>query len=567
MREGGRVAVARWGVAYGALAAALLITTLAHSYFIRPYAPPVTNDEGYIAAMALRMVHGHWLPYVDGVSQRGPLLYWLGALVMRVGGLYSWTPLRVLSLGLALGNTAFLFLLGVELLSPFAAGIAVLVQTYFLTFELEPSDGLAYNGEVLGVQFVLISALLVARCQTRAASPPNKDGHRRRAWSLAAAGVLAACAGLSKQVTLVHLGPSLLWLVLGPRHVSEAVGEVTPASRPRRWVDVGVYLGGFFVPFGLVLAVYAAAGHLRELVYYYQRYGREIFMAPLTREVMKAKLREQLDLHLLVVMTVGLITLLAVARAWRALLATTSAGWGTRLRANAPCLFLLSQFVVALLGASFTWRFFPHYFVQVFPFLGLLAAYALSEPFEGTGAELTTKAVGGAVVVAGAAVLLGLTSGALHHRVVTLGKRGQWARDPRTDPMVRYVAETTEPSDTIFVWGFRADLHVSAHRDPASRYVYSVYPAGVVPWFHATREEEESRVVPGSRERLLVDLEASKPELIVDAGRTMDGRYMFSIPILRDYLDKEYCFVRHIDGEPIYRRRHEADCPPPDALQ
>src|SRR4051812_10087693 len=67
-REARRVFVGRWAVPLVALAWSLGITIRTHLFFMVPYATPVSNDEGYLAAMALRMVRGSWLPYVDGVS-------------------------------------------------------------------------------------------------------------------------------------------------------------------------------------------------------------------------------------------------------------------------------------------------------------------------------------------------------------------------------------------------------------------------------------------------------------------------------------------------------------------
>jgi asparagine synthetase B (glutamine-hydrolysing) len=52
--------------------------------------------------------------------------------------------------------------------------------------------------------------------------------------------------------------------------------------------------------------------------------------------------------------------------------------------------------------------------------------------------------------------------------------------------------------------------------------------------------------------------------LVVDAGRSMNGRYMYNYPELRQYLDRNYCFMRYVDGEPVYRRRLNGDCPPAD---
>lgn len=61
-----------------AILAIAMVTELCrlHLWFIYPYPSVLWCDEGYIAAFALRMLGGHWLPYVDAVSQRGPVLYW-----------------------------------------------------------------------------------------------------------------------------------------------------------------------------------------------------------------------------------------------------------------------------------------------------------------------------------------------------------------------------------------------------------------------------------------------------------------------------------------------------------
>ena len=65
----------RWLAPVGALVVSVLITVRAHLHYLYPYATPVSNDEGYISAFAIRLIRGHWLPYVDAISQRGPVLY------------------------------------------------------------------------------------------------------------------------------------------------------------------------------------------------------------------------------------------------------------------------------------------------------------------------------------------------------------------------------------------------------------------------------------------------------------------------------------------------------------
>lgn len=528
--------------------AAVGVTLRAHLHFMIPFATPVSNDEGYIAAMALRMMEGHWLPYVDAVSQRGPVLYWIATLAMRIGGRFSWVPMRALGLTMALSTLLLVALLSAELAGWIAAAGALLYCTHFLSYELNPWDGVGFNGEIVAMQFALASMLLAARAQRR-------DGvtARRRDRLVLLAGVSAALAGLTKQMTLIHLAPTFAWLLLGR--------EGDSAAARRR--DAARFLLGVSAPYVVVIAIYAASGHLREFVYYYQRYGRDIFMDPLTTTVMRDKIREQIDRYFIGIAGVSALGLTVLARAVRTYVDAEGAR-AARLREAVVPLYVVVQLAAAAIGAGFTWRFFPHYFVQVHPIAAVLAGVALSQLFAARRARDVGAATSATVFVAGAAVLLLVGSSALARNVRTRRETDRWYQDPHADPIVRYVREKTEEGQRIFVWGFRAETYVSSHRLPASRYVYTVYPAGVVPWFQATRDEEERRAVPGSRELLLADLEHYKPELVIDAGRSMNGRYMYNYPPLRNYLDRNYCFMRYVDGEPVYRRRHGDQCPPAD---
>lgn len=541
----------RWTVWLAPALAALTavgVTVRAHLHFLVPFATPVSNDEGYIAAMALRMMDGHWLPYVDAVSQRGPVLYWLATAAMRVGGRYSWVPMRILGLTMALSTLALVAMLGAELAGAMAAAGALLYCTHFLSYELNPWDGIGFNGEVVAMQFALASMVLIARAQRRAGLAPG-----RRDKLMLAAGICAGLAGLSKQMTLIHLAPSLAWVLLGRE------GD----GRNARARDATRLMLGLAAPYVVVVGIYALSGHLREFVYYYQRYGREIFMDPLTTAVMRDKAREQVDRYFLGIAAVSALALMVLARGVRVMVDAEGTR-ASRLRAAAVPLFAVTQLAAGAVGASFTWRFFPHYFVQVHPLGAVLAGVATSWAFAPRRPRDVGAGASGAVFVAGVCGLLLVGASALARNVRTRRETDRWYQDPQADPVVRYVREKTDEGQRIFVWGFRAETYVSARRMPASRYVYTVYPAGVVPWFQATREEEERRAVPGARDQLLADLERERPELVIDAGRSMNGRYMYNYPPLRNYLDRNYCFMRYVDGEPVYRRRHGDQCPPAD---
>ncbi|MBL8602292.1 MAG: hypothetical protein JNK72_10260 [Myxococcales bacterium] len=535
---------------------ALAITVKAHLHFMLPFATPVSNDEGYISAFAMRMIDGRWLPYVDAVSQRGPILYWVTAAVMRLAGRFSWLPIRGLALSISLLLVLGCYLLARALFTPLAGGLAALFVTYFLSYELNPWDGVGLNGEGMAMVFALGSMLAVSRVML------GDDAPRVQRRLTVASGALIALAGLSKQMALAHAAPSVLWLALG--RVDDDRGFKT------RMRAVGAFVAGALAPYALVLGLYAATGHLREFVYYYQRYGRDIFMAPVTVTAYREKLREQIDKYFLGIAGVGSLATLYLGQT----LSRTLRGPGGlgRWRREAPRYFAVAQMAFGALGACFTGRFFPHYFVQLFPVAAVVAGAAGASMLEAEGDAGTVdrprgwlaQNIAGLVAVLGAMALLTVSASALDRVVRFRRDTDRWYQDPRADAIVRYVIEKTAPSDLIFVWGFRAETHVSSGRRPASRFVYSVYPAGVVPWFQATRDEEEQRQVPGARQQLLDDLESNRPELVIDAGRSMNGRYMYNYPVLRTYLDRNYCFMRYVDGEPIYRRRHGANCPPAD---
>ncbi|MEZ4406007.1 MAG: hypothetical protein R3A52_05980 [Polyangiales bacterium] len=546
-------ALSHWIAPGVALAVAVSVTVRAHWHFFAPWPTPVSNDEGYISALALRMIHGHWLPYVDGVSQRGPILYWLTAAVMKVFGQSTWVPIRGLALTLGLSTLGLVFALTAELSSLFGAGLAALFATYFLAYELNPWDGIGLNGEVLAAQFVLMAWYATARAQR---SPQGERGPvtRRVGW-VTAAGVLSACAGLSKQMSLAHAGPLVAWLLLGRAHEDDTLKD--------RLRLVARFALGFVTPYALVVGLYAATGHLREFVYYYQRYGRDIFMAPVTLEAFRGKVREQIDKYLIGITAVTTLGLGVTAATVRRMV-DEEGPWIDRLRRDAPALVTLAQVLAAALGACFTGRFFPHYFVQVFPIAAVMAGVAAGHHFDLHAKRWKGALAGAMVLVLGVSALLGVGASALARNVKTRRESDRWYQNPREDPIVRYVVERTQPGEKVFVWGFRAETHVSSGRLPASRFVYSVYPSGVVPWFPSTRAEEEARQVPGARQQLLEDLERERPELVIDAGRSMSGRYMYNYPVLRAYLDRNYCFMRYVDGEPVYRRRRGDHCPPAD---
>ena len=73
------------------------------------------------------MVEGRWLPYVDAVSHRGPVYYWVTAVLVKTCGWSSWLAMRVGTLSCMLLTLGLGFAAALVAKRSLAAGVMVLV--------------------------------------------------------------------------------------------------------------------------------------------------------------------------------------------------------------------------------------------------------------------------------------------------------------------------------------------------------------------------------------------------------------------------------------------------------
>jgi hypothetical protein len=103
----------------------------------------------------------------------------------------------------------------------------------------------------------------------------------------------------------------------------------------------------------------------------------------------------------------------------------------------------------------------------------------------------------------------------------------------------------------MFVWGFQPWDYIDCKRKPASRYVFTTFVMGYVPWFDEPEEKERERMTPGSHELLVRELEATKPAVVIDVPigwRSMD-RYPDLAPFLASY-----CLLTTDGGRRVFVR-------------
>lgn len=124
--------------------------------------------------------------------------------------------------------------------------------------------------------------------------------------------------------------------------------------------------------------------------------------------------------------------------------------------------------------------------------------------------------------------------------------------DKRTDTdrkVVAHILKHTRPSDPVVVWGWRDGLLVSSQRPMGYRDVHT---------FHFSMK---SPLIPGWTRDFVEDMNENKPKIFVEAMiRDYSERgHLFlphdRVPIVREYVQRNYRLVGELDGVKIFHRR------------
>jgi hypothetical protein len=194
-------------------------------------------------------------------------------------------------------------------------------------------------------------------------------------------------------------------------------------------------------------------------------------------------------------------------------------------------------------------RFFGHYFLQPELPLCLLAAGPVARLWE-RRPRLVALALGvPAVVFFGIAALPELTRPLVY------------AADPDFWAIGRAVAARTKPDDRIWVWGNVPQIYFTAERAPGVRFTFCNYLTGLSPGSRSENDpayDSRQNAVPGAWDLVVEDLDAHRPEVIVDTsagGMKSYGKYpVASFPALEAYLAAHYRADGAAEGATLYRR-------------
>ena len=475
-------------------------------------------DEASHVVGSRLLIQGGLL-YTDFVDNKPPLLYAAFALAQLVGGrglagvhLVTATivvPLTALAVSACYGHRR--------------TGVVAAVAFVVYAAAFIGHDMLATNAELLMI-LPASWALVLLRDARRAAS------HVR----ILTAGLLFGTAALVKpQVATWGLAAAV---AIAHLHVSR--GDARRAVRA-----LALLAAAAAAPAGLVLAYFTARGGAEALIYWMG--GQNLWYAgnPISPS-------EALERWL----SYFVPFVLATWPLWWA-------WWRGRARIAEPYWRLLSTaLVVASLPPAFLgFRFFPHYFIQLYVPLVLAAAPWLDEVI-----RRPLSRAGRTVVVWTTVMLVGFT---VANAVLYLGPAGTVYSERL--PVYREVAERLRvdgcaPGATLFVWGSAPNLYYYSDLKPASRFVAlsQARLTGYIPGNLASNRGEiptEGIIVPAHWDWLMSDLDKHRATFIVDtapANLYRWGRYPISdFPRLQRYVDDHFDLVETIREVRIYRRR------------
>lgn len=216
---------------------------------------------------------------------------------------------------------------------------------------------------------------------------------------------------------------------------------------------------------------------------------------------------------------------------------------------------LFLSLVFALVPVCLGGRFYPHYFLQMLPWLIGLSACGLYHPLLSRG-RLRTLIMGFGILVTGVFWLL---------RADYQGYLKATGDDDLY--LQRRVGEKihsfSDPNDRIFVWGFANVIHFYSGLKPASRFLWSDWLTGRVPGPTSGRLEggvSETLVSGVAWKKLFEDFVKHPPGVFVDtSSKGIHGYGSFPLsqyPELYEYVLKNFPQKILVEGVTVYLRGH-----------
>ncbi len=498
-------------------------------------------DEGTTFTMSEQVLRGDVL-YRDAADNRGPLMVYLKAAIFAFAGHWNADAVH-LALALALGAAAFVLWQLARRLRDNAAGVGAAFAFTVLSFVmLDKGDALSANTG----WFVALFSTFGFGAFVWSLARPNF-------FSALPAGFFFGCSFLCKQPALLDFG--VTWVLLA------LLAWQQPGSRSRfARAFLGLLFGAALPVLAFVL-YFAAHGAFADFRYYAFTYNTETYIPAVPR---LQRLAGMADPFILVWNGSPALALLAAAAAAHLLLTAVRSlsSRPTNLAAtSSPSAFPLLPWLIlgwsaaGILSTGLSGRNFSHYSAQVVPGFSLAAGWALARLFDFARQRFQPSTFRRVLVVATLLVLV-LSGFDLARRARELDPRD--LQIPETGQLVQ---SFTTPRDRILIWGYFPEIYFFSQRLPATRFVYTNWVTGLVPWSNLDPLIDTTpTALPDGEALLAADWDRHRPALVVDTGAS---RGYFKYPLfarheLATRLRRDYAQVAstHADrlGVRLFRR-------------
>lgn len=495
-------------------------------------------DEGSTFTMATQVRHGAVL-YRDAADNRTPLVPYLKAAVFAVAGDWNATAVHVI-VALLLGACAVGLWQLCRRLGDEPAGLAAAGFFLLLSFALiGVHESQAAHTEWFLLFFSVPAFALFARVHER---PSFFRG--------LGIGVLFGFAALCKQPGLLDLGVTLV--------VAALLAWARPAQRGAYARLIAGELAGTALVIAATFAYFAAHGALADFIGYAWTYNTKFYVpeVPLLERWSYGRMTFQLAWALSP-------PLLALALGGAAVLVARALG-GLRRRPE-PDIAVLPWLILGwsasgLVSTMLSGRNFTHYAIAAVPGLSLAAGWALGRFVRRARSSPRFFRWIAAATGAAAVVLLALE---LRRQIGLIRLDDGFGDEDRA-----IVNRFTHPDERILVWGYAPEFHFFTRRMPSTRFVYSVFLTGMIPWTNLDPLiDTRYAIVPGAWDKFWQDFRRHPPPLIVDASAQRGwGKYpLTDQPELWREIREHYVRVKPAgterSGHTFYRRTTDPEDP------
>lgn len=478
---------------------------------------PIWNmDESVSAVMGDAILNGGTV-YHDAVDHRGPVTYFVYALIFKVFGRDNMVAIHLSLMVVAAAITLMIIALGLLIGLRAGALFAGLLFALSGTIGALGWDVYAFHTEWIMIAFTTAAALSLLRALR---------GGFRLGWMLIS-GICCGLAFWTKQpsvMDVIGMGLFVLFAILFE-------GDGPPKQRIRECAKlVAVMFAGFAAVGLMFVAYFLHRGAWKDFVFYFWTYNSRYYVAASS---WRDRTMGWYASTGTAGRSLGLCTL-AAAGAFLILTSRRRNGDGTR---SPWLLFPVFWGVFSFVGSCMSGRSFGHYFLETMPSWCLLAGVIIEavgnsvfSPAPASGASDSSRR--NAVALVAACLLVPGIFPVVAQVFWDVGHIRAFRNSPE-NLSAAFIRNNSLPSDRIFVWGFDPDIYVLSHRRPASRYTFCNFLVGLVPWLNTAPDINTDRwIVPGSMDTLMGDLQSHLPLFIVDTSPG-DINYYGKYPISR----------------------------------